>query len=138
MRSLAALATVVVLALLALLPSAAGAKLVMFSAPSHNIGCAMDNGFARCDVANRTWRTPAKPKGCMLDWGNGFFVERRGRGRVVCAGDTTLNPRGAVLAYGKSRSMGAFTCTSRRAGMTCSHSGSGHGFTVSRSAYRLF
>lgn len=136
MRSLtlAALAAL----LLALAPAAADAKLIMFSAPSHNIGCAMDNGFARCDVANRTWRTPAKPRGCMLDWGNGFLVERRGRGRVVCAGDTVLNPRGPVLAYGKSRSVGAFTCTSRRAGMTCSHSGSGHGFTVSRSAYRVF
>jgi hypothetical protein len=135
------LLAVALLAIFALLPgsaTAARSRLVMFSAPSHNIGCAIDLGFARCDVARRTWKPPAKPKRCMLDWGQGMFVERTGRGAFICAGDTTLDPRGAVLAYGRSRSVGRFTCTSRKSGMTCRNRRSGHGFTISRSAYRAF
>jgi hypothetical protein len=128
------------LVVLALLLTSAGdaAALVMFSSPSRNIGCAIDRGFARCDVANHSWRAPAKPKRCMLDWGNGLIVGGRGRGQYVCAGDTVLQQRGAVLGYGRSRTVGSFTCTSRRSGMTCSHSGSGHGFTVSKTRAKVF
>ncbi len=42
----------------------------------------------------------------MLDWGNGLIVGRRGRGQYVCAGDTVLQQRGAVLGYGRSRTVG--------------------------------
>jgi hypothetical protein len=132
------LAVVALLAALVLLPATASAKLVTFSAPSHNIGCAIDNGYARCDILRHTWKAPAKPKRCMLDWGDGMFVQGRGRGRFICAGDTTHNPRGAVLAYGRSRSVGRFTCTSRTSGMTCRNGANGHGFTISRSSYRAF
>lgn len=134
-------AAVIALALALPLPALVAepaAALVMFSSPSRNIGCAIDRGFARCDVANHSWRAPAKPKRCMLDWGNGLLVGRRGRGQYVCAGDTTLQQRGAILGYGRSRTVGAFTCTSRRSGMTCSRSGSGHGFTVSRTRAKAF
>jgi hypothetical protein len=126
-------------ALVLAVPSAsAGAKLVMFSSPSHNIGCAVDQGFARCDVRSRTWKPPAKPKRCMLDWGQGLLVGATGRGQFVCAGDTTLDPSGAVLPYGRSRGVGRFSCTSRIAGMTCRNARSGHGFTISRTGYRRF
>ncbi len=136
-------AAVVALALALPLPALAlvaepAAALVMFSSPSRNIGCAMDRGFARCDVAKHSWRAPAKPKRCMLDWGNGLLLGRRGRAQYVCAGDTTLQQHGPILGYGRSRTVGSFTCTSRKAGMTCSHSGSGHGFTVSRTRARVF
>lgn len=134
---LAALALALPLAVLALAAQPAAA-LVMFSSPSRNIGCAIDRGFARCDVANHSWRAPAKPKRCMLDWGNGLIVGRRGRGQYVCAGDTVLQQRGAVLGYGRSRTVGSFTCTSRKSGMTCSHSGSGHGFTVSKTRAKTY
>lgn len=124
----------------ALLPAAATAAggFQTFTTPSGNIGCAMDRQFARCDVWRHSWKAPPKPRGCRLDWGQGMYVFTKGRGRFVCAGDTTINPRAAVLGYGRSRRAGRFTCTSRRSGMTCSHSGSGHGFTVSRTSYRAF
>jgi hypothetical protein len=131
------LAAVVALTL-PLLTAGDAAALIMFSSPSRNIGCAIDRGFARCDVAKKRWHAPPKPKRCMLDWGNGLIVGRRGRAQFVCAGDTTLDPRNRVLPYGRSRSVGRFTCTSRRAGVTCSHSGSGHGFTVSRTRWKIF
>jgi hypothetical protein len=43
-----------------------------------------------------------------------------------------------VLAYGHSRSVGRFTCTSRTTGLTCRDRRSGHGFEVSRERQRLF
>jgi uncharacterized protein DUF6636 len=58
--------------------------------------------------------------------------------RDVQLADTTLNPRGRVLAYGSLQVMGRFTCASRRAGMTCRNRGDGHGFTLARSSYRTF
>lgn len=131
------LAGLVALALL-LLTTGTASALTMFSSPSRNIGCAMDRGFARCDVAKKSWHAPPKPKRCMLDWGNGLLLGRRGRAQFVCAGDTTLQQRGAILRYGRSRTVGSFTCTSRKSGMTCSHSGSGHGFTVSRTRWKVF
>ncbi|MDO8188986.1 hypothetical protein Q5424_20590 [Conexibacter sp. JD483] len=136
-------AALVALALALPLPALAlaaepAAALVMFSSPSRNIGCAIDRGFARCDVADHSWRAPAKPKRCMLDWGNGVTVGKRGRAQFVCAGDTVLQQRGAILGYGRSRTVGSFTCTSRRSGMTCSRGGSGHGFFVSKTRAKIF
>jgi len=60
-----------------------------FQSPSGNIGCVIGRqGGVRCDIRNRDWRPPPKPASCMLDWGFGLTVGRRGRGQFVCAGDT--------------------------------------------------
>ena len=127
-----------VAALLALvLPASAGAALRQFQTPSKNIGCAISRSFARCDIKERDWRKPPRPRGCKdLDWGQGLIVTRHGRAKIVCAGDTAAGA-GPVLGYGHSIREGAMTCTSRRDGMRC-HARSGHGFTLSRQAYRLF
>ena len=113
-------------------------SLVMFSSPSHNIGCAVERSYARCDIWRRGWKPPAKPRSCRFDWGQGLYVERRGRAGFVCASDTTIDPRGRVLPYGQSRGVGPFICTSRRSGMTCRNRRSGHGFTLARGGYRAF
>ena len=63
-----------------------------FQSPSRNIGCAISRRFARCDIRKKQWRAP-RPKGCprFSDFGQGLTVSRHSRrGRVVCAGDTTL------------------------------------------------
>lgn len=118
----------------------AAAKLVQFRSPSSNIGCVGDtaraNNVVRCDIASRNWAPPRRPAGCTLDWGQGLRVERTGRARFVCAGDTALN-RGRVLAYGTRMAVGAIVCTSRRSGLTCVNL-RGHGFTLSRQGYRRF
>jgi hypothetical protein len=123
-------------ALLLMLAAPADAALRQFQSPSKNIGCAISRSFARCDIDERDWRKPPRPRGCELDWGQGLVVGRRGRGQVVCAGDTTAGA-GRVLRYGRSIHMGAMTCSSRRSGMRC-RARSGHGFFLSRQAYRLF
>ena len=135
-----ALVIAIVSAALAIGASPALAKFVQFRTPSGNIGCIGETAAAentiRCDIRNRTWSPPPKPKSCTLDWGQGLSLNRTGRARYVCAGDTALNT-GPKLAYGTSRKIGAITCTSRTTGLTCKNA-QGHGFTMSRTRVTRF
>jgi uncharacterized protein DUF6636 len=110
-----------------------------FQTPSKNIGCAIGAGRARCDIKDRAWSPPARPSSCSseTDFGQGLDVMSTGRGEVVCAGDTTLDPGATVLQYGQDSRSGGFTCFSRQAGVTCRNAG-GHGFFINRDRYRLF
>jgi hypothetical protein len=78
-----------------------------------------------------------QPPTCDVDFGHGVGVGRRGRGYVVCAGDTALHA-GTPLAYGRSVSRGRYTCKSTKAGITCRNRRTSHGFFLSRQRYRLF
>jgi hypothetical protein len=112
--------------------------LASFRSPSGNIGCEMVASFARCDIGQRSWKPPPKPSSCPLDYGQGAGIGRSGKGYLVCAGDTALNPHGTPLPYGSSSRIGSITCASASSGVTCTNSGDGHGFFISRQSYRLF
>jgi hypothetical protein len=121
-------------------PALADSALLSFQTPTKNIGCIMDSTYgARCDIAKRDWSPPARPKSCpsVTGYGQGLEVGRKGRGHIVCAGDTTLR-QGGVLAYGHSRRLGRYKCTSRAAGVTCTNLSTDHGFFISRQSYRRF
>jgi len=61
-----------------------------------------------------------------------------GRAHVLCVGDTTLDPKAKVLAYGSSKLYGGkFRCTSRTSGLRCANR-SGHGFFISRQKQSIF
>jgi hypothetical protein len=123
-------------------PRAAAARSALhvsvFRSPSANIGCVIGGGVARCDIRDRVWSPPRRPKSCPLDFGQGLFVARSGRGRFVCAGDTALNPTARALAYGTQTVVAGFRCSSARSGMTCSSLRTGHGFFISVQRYRRF
>jgi hypothetical protein len=125
----------------AVLAPAAQASFTEFQSPSKNIACGMSTSFGvRCDIAEHSWPLPAKPSGpgCReLDFSGGMEVTKKGKGHFICAGDTLLR-QGPVLAYGHSRSVGRWTCSSRTTGMTCRNHKNGHGFTLSRQSYRFF
>jgi hypothetical protein len=110
-----------------------------FRSPSGNIGCAMFEGGARCDIRKREWSPPARPASCpeQVDFGQGLTVSRTGRASFVCAGDTALDPSATRLAYGEASELGGTQCISRAAGVTCANH-SGHGFFISTQSYRLF
>lgn len=112
-------------------------ELTGFTSPTGNIGCYVDGEEARCDVAEHTWAPPPRPADCDLDYG-GLGVGATGAASFVCAGDTSLDPSNPPIPYGESIQAGQLRCTSEEVGMTCLSTGSGHGFTVSRTAYRLF
>jgi hypothetical protein len=109
-----------------------------FRTPTGNIGCQLGNSYARCDIRDHSWTAPPKPADCELDWGGGLSVSGSGKGGVVCAGDTALDPSAPVLPYGQSSTVGSIQCVSRESGITCTKQATGHGFTVSRERYELF
>jgi hypothetical protein len=129
-------------AALLLVPSAtASAKLRFFTSPSKTIGCvysSLDGDRSiRCDLAKVDHPKP-KPSSCELEFGSSFALGTSGRARRICVGDTVLGHEARVLAYGKARSFGPFTCkVGRTRGMRCT-SKAGHGFQLSRARQKLW
>jgi hypothetical protein len=97
-------------------------------------------GTARCDIKRRSWSPPPRPHSCpqIVDFGQGLIVGRSGPARLVCAGDTSLNPAAKKLAYNTDTVLGGFRCASRSTGIVCRNSDTGHGFFISFEAYRIF
>jgi hypothetical protein len=114
--------------------------LATFKSPSGNIGCTIIGGGARCDIRQRSWSPPPRPASCPneVDFGQGLNVGRHGRGRLVCAGDTAMDPRAPALRYGTDTLVGRFRCASRTSGMTCTNIRTRHGFFISIQRYRAF
>jgi hypothetical protein len=108
-----------------------------FSTTGSNIGCSLQGGFARCDVAHRVWTPPAKPRNCQLDWAQGIEIGRSGPAQFVCAGDSVLDPEGQTVPNGRDVEVGQAICQVRMIGVTCFEP-DGHGFSVSRTGYATF
>ncbi|HEY1274597.1 MAG TPA: DUF6636 domain-containing protein [Thermoleophilaceae bacterium] len=119
-------ATALALAAALALPAAAAAKERRFHTPSGNIHClyASSGPFLRCDVLS------------LND--TAFTLDRRHRGKRVHVTDSVFGSHSRTLAYGDSIRLGAFRCTSRRAGLTCRSKPSGHGFRLSRHRQTVF
>jgi hypothetical protein len=111
--------------------------------PSHNIFCmaspAMQDQPAemRCDIRQMSNRPLPTPASCPESWGDAFFVDQAGPGKLMCHGDTVANPSYPVLDYGRTWSVYGFTCLSQTTGLTC-RNGQGHGFSISREEQKLF
>lgn len=129
---------VLVAALLMALGAAAPASAAtFFHSPSGNIRCMIERtSFTRCDISDRDWSPPAKPKSCEFDWGNSLLVGLRGRGHFICVSDAV--DRGRTLGYGQSIRRGRFRCRSRVTGMRCVNVRNGHGFALSRQRAQRF
>lgn len=124
------LALIASLVLVAALPSAASARSVFFFSPTGNLGCQMVDNDARLrpsvycqSYASRTSVTLSK---------NGALKVCRRSNR--CIGDAPLGT--GKLAYGRSRTLGRFRCTSRKDGIRCVIARSGKGFHIERVAVR--
>jgi hypothetical protein len=133
---LAVLLAALTVALLAGSASADGAT--FFRTPSGNIGCVYDargGGTLRCDIRSGLKPSPAKPKGCTVDWGDSLTLLRQGRARITCHGDTVFQQGARVLRYGTTWRRQGFRCTSRTSGLTCRNP-SGKGFFLSRERWQ--
>ena len=108
-----------------------------FSSPSRNIGCYMTTTRVRCDVNTYTYAPTRRPAACDFAWGPAVEVSLTGKGHFGCVGDT-VGGSTRILRYGRSITIGVFTCTSRTTDMTCVDTANGHGFRVSRVLYRFF
>jgi hypothetical protein len=123
-------------------PAAGAAGVTSFSSPSTNIGCNIFQGdghwIARCDIRQRDWSAPQRPRSCRLDYGQGVYISSvGGRARYVCAGDTALGPT-RILDYGQSITRGPIKCLSLVIGMRCNDMRTGHGFLLARGAVKLY
>jgi hypothetical protein len=112
-------------------------ELVSFTSPSGDVGCYIAWTTVRCDISERTWSSPSRPLNCEFDYGQGISMSPGGQPAFVGAGDTALGG-GKPLAYGKSLSAGTLVCDSAESGITCRDTGTGHGFSIAREAYRVF
>ncbi|HVW46870.1 MAG TPA: DUF6636 domain-containing protein [Solirubrobacterales bacterium] len=110
-----------------------------FRTPSGNIGCAMYQGGARCDIRKRDWKPLPRPAKCpqQVGYGQGLEVAARGEAGFVCAGDTALDPTASSLTYDTASRVGGSECISRTDGVTCVNQ-SGHGFFISIQSYQVF
>ena len=121
-------------------PARSALHLAFFRSPTGNIGCVIAEGIARCDIRDRSWSPPPRPRSCSdeTDYGQGLIVGTSGRAHFVCAGDTALNPNGSALPYGRDTEVDGLTCHSATDGITCRSTGTGRGFLLNRERYRIF
>jgi hypothetical protein len=126
-RAPVALFALAVVALLA--PAPASAAYRAFQSPSGRLGCAF-------------YSDTETPRTVRCDWATGndraVVVGETGKGRRIKVTDTVRDPNARKLAYGRTTRFGALRCTSRRTGITCRSTRSGHGFTVSVEQQRVF
>ena len=136
------LAATLTATLLATTPAVGSASTTKyFASPSKSIGClyGVFEGVRslRCDLARVDHPKP-RPANCPVDYGDAFELRVHGKASRVCHGDTVFNSRARVLAYGKTKRFGPFTCRVRKTtGMRCT-APSGHGFRISRQRQKLW
>jgi hypothetical protein len=112
-------------------------ELTGFVSPSGNVSCMIDADWARCDIIDRDWSPPPRPADCEFDYGQGISLAPGEQAQFVCAGDTAFGAD-EVLPYGESITAGVLRCESAQSWITCRDVRTGHGFSISREAYRLF
>ena len=99
-----------------------------FQTPSGNIHCRQVGKALRCDILSGL--TPEPEKRCELDW-TGLTLDREGRARPQCAGDTVADRDAPVLEYGEHWQRNGRRCVSRESGLYCRNFGGWH-FKLSR------
>jgi hypothetical protein len=138
-----AMRSLIVLALPLLIASStanAQSGTIGFQSPSKNIACAYfdyDNqNTLRCDIMEATV-TARRPADCDLEWGKAFEMRSKGGAVRLCYGDTVMDPKMPVLAYGEVWQRGGFTCKSEQSGVTCFNADR-RGFSLARAKQEVF
>jgi hypothetical protein len=136
-------------ALLAAGSASATTPLPGIRSPTGNISCFLVSSgpdLLLCSIAHSSYANALqakcmRPDGSGVDW-HGFELRPTKSGALNCTGGILYDngkyrPRYATLPYGMSWHRAAFTCTSRRTGVTCQNPG-GHGFFISLASYRTW
>jgi hypothetical protein len=113
--------------------------LTSFRSANGDIGCVILGKVARCDIAKRSWKPPARPASCpgTADFGRGLEIGRSGKARFVCSRGTVLDPAATPMPRDKSSVVGHFMCGSFMSGMWCQRLPDGAGFSISPRSYRI-
>jgi Family of unknown function (DUF6636) len=117
---------------------------VGFISPTGNIVCEISAGnpdwvtnSVRCDIEDFDYPSPPRPPDCGHDIGHTVGLAEGQRPQFGCAHDTMAYSDFPVLKDGDSTQSGPFRCDIARRGVTCSDSGSGHSFRLSREGYEF-
>lgn len=103
-----------------------------FASPTGNISCTMSGDGVTCSIAHITYAPPAV-EGCTGTTGHVIVLNTSdgmttpcvdGPGPAVASADTP------VLEYGRTQTVGPYTCTSASNGMSCVVDETGVGFRV--------
>jgi hypothetical protein len=149
--ALTALATV---AATIVLPATAQAddNYQQFASSSGNIRCLLigENNpapIAMCQISDHTYVAPPEavraqdgtPCEQSSVSGCDIRVDQGKQAYLTCSYSAIGSGFGQwpALAYGQTRSLGALTCDSEESGMTCTDSGTGHFFRISRDSYQV-
>lgn len=133
-----------------------GAGSTSFVTPTGKIACTLDGGTVTCAVQDPTWKPDGQQRCGEVD----AVVLRDGSAGYDCASGSPFRSaagqqprwqrqgtdptvRGSygdapALAFGRTLTTGQVTCTSATGGVTCTDTMTGHGFTVSGDAARLY
>jgi len=121
--------------------SAAAGRTILpgFRTPSGNIRCFVVDKLY-CSIGHSAYGRGLQAR-CDLDW-HGFVLGPAAKAKVYCTSNSPYDmgkqrPSNRILKYGKSFHRAAFTCSSRRAGITCRNR-TGHGLFVSRQTWRAW
>jgi hypothetical protein len=113
-----------------------------FQSPSGNVVCIIwvpDTGAANvgCQVQHFTYAKPP-PGQCNLGgWGSQIALSQGDLPDFECVGGVLAVPPMPTLGYGQTHTVGVMTCDSEPAGVTCTDTGTGHFFRMSRDSYQL-
>ena len=106
-----------------------------FMTPSGNIHCngqVSGGGVVDCTIVSRSGEFALpKPASCAGVWGHEFTLEGSGSATMKCGGAPEGVDYSDIADYGASADFGDITCTSERAGLSCSNK-TGRGFFLSR------
>jgi hypothetical protein len=128
-RSSFRLAAALAAAALALVPASASAAYRAFRSPTGKLGCAFYSDAQTPRTVRCEWRGSNDVA---------LTLQERGRTHRIKISDTVMDPKAKVLTYGHATTFGRLRCTSRRTGITCRSTRSGHGFVVSVQKQRVF
>lgn len=107
-----------------------------FASPTGNIACTMSADGVTCTIANKQFDVPAA-EGCTGTTGNTIVLNESDGVTTPCVEGPAPAAAGAdtpVLDYGRSQSVGPYTCTSGSNGMACVVEETGKGFRVATAA----
>ena len=108
-----------------------------FASADGNLGCDIESAYARCDPEHRTWRLPPAPSDCASGWGHGIELQAGTPASFFCGSDSVAGGK-RVLAPGHAFVEGFVQCDALSATtIRCHGTTDGHGFTISRTGYRL-
>jgi hypothetical protein len=114
-----------------------------FESPSGIIVCHMTaaadgTGAVACDVEDTTYAPPGSGNCDPFSLDQGSAPNANCHMDVVVPGTPPGHGRAVdVLGYGQTHSLGAITCDSEPAGMTCTDASTGHYFRLSPESYEL-